>query len=123
MLARIIFIQFLIDRKDSLGKSALSESQFAALKKDGVLSESHADLESLLLNYDDTYSLFHHLDERFNGDLFPKTAGTRNSGKKNGSKKRNMSMKRIFTRSRILLAEERISRRNKGFSGGIILLM
>jgi len=71
LLARIIFIQFLMDRKDSSGKSALSESKFAALHKDGILSGCHTDLESLLLNYDDTYSLFHHLDERFNGDLFP----------------------------------------------------
>lgn len=71
LLARLIFIQFLIDRKDASGKAALSDSKFAALCKDGTLSEHYTDLESLLLNYEDTYRLFHYLNEKFNGDLFP----------------------------------------------------
>ncbi len=71
LLARIIFIQFLIDRKDSSGKSALSESKFASLKKYGIISKFYKNFEDLLLNYNDTYSLFRWLNERFNGDLFP----------------------------------------------------
>lgn len=71
LLARIIFIQFLIDRKDSSGKSALSPAKFAALHRDGPLSKPYTNLEDLLSNYDDTYALFQYLNERFNGDLFP----------------------------------------------------
>ena len=71
LLARIIFIQFLIDRKDSSGKSALSPSKFAALHRDGTLSQPYTTLEDLLSNYDDTYALFQYLNGRFNGDLFP----------------------------------------------------
>ena len=71
LIARIIFIQFLIDRKDSSGKSALSLSKFAALHRDGTLSQPYTTLENLFSNYDDTYALFHYLNERFNGDLFP----------------------------------------------------
>jgi len=71
LLARIIFIQFLIDRKDSSGKSALSPAKFAALHRDGTLSQPYTTLEDLLSNYDDTYALFQYLNERFNGDLFP----------------------------------------------------
>lgn len=71
LLARIIFIQFLIDRKDSFGQSALSPAKFKALHKDGTLSQPYTTLEKLLSNYDDTYALFQYLNERFNGDLFP----------------------------------------------------
>lgn len=71
LLARIIFIQFLIDRKDSNGKSALSPSKLENLHKKGLLSTKYVDLEEILLSYDDTYSLFYYLNKKFNGDLFP----------------------------------------------------
>lgn len=71
LLARLIFIQFLWDRKDSSGRSALSPQKLAKLHKDQVLRNQHQDLESLFRDYHDTYRLFLYLNEIFNGDLFP----------------------------------------------------
>jgi hypothetical protein len=71
LLARLIFIKFLFDRKDSSGVAALNPTKLRALHKDGVLTASHDTLSSVLDNYDDTYALFRWLDNIFNGDLFP----------------------------------------------------
>ncbi len=71
LLARMIFIQFLMDRKDSSGNSALSEAKLSALHQDGILSQTYPDLGEILGDYQDTYALFEWLDARFNGDLFP----------------------------------------------------
>ena len=88
LLARIIFIQFLIDRKDAFGKSALSQSKFASLYRDGTLSQLYNSLEDLLSNYDDTYALFHWLNERFNGDLFPGSGQDKKRQKEEWSKEK-----------------------------------
>jgi hypothetical protein len=88
LLARIIFIQFLIDRKDAFGKSALSQSKFASLYRDGTLSQLYTSLEGLLSNYDDTYALFHWLNERFNGDLFPGSGQDKKRQKEEWSKEK-----------------------------------
>lgn len=71
LLARIIFVQFLFDRKDLTGTAALSEQKLLDLRDKGVLVSCHSNLASVLRNYQDTYALFDWLNDRFNGDLFP----------------------------------------------------
>lgn len=71
LLARIIFIQFLFDRKDSRGKAALNESILGTLSVDGTLSKEYQSLGGILSSKADTYALFNWLDGKFNGDLFP----------------------------------------------------
>lgn len=76
LLARIVFIQFLFDRKDSKGNAALNRNKLASLHKAGVLKKEHADLSSILENYNETYRLFDWLNTKFNGDLFPGKGNT-----------------------------------------------
>ncbi|MEK7686564.1 MAG: N-6 DNA methylase [Verrucomicrobiota bacterium] len=71
LLARVIFIQFLFDRKDSSGKAALNPSTLERLHDEDVLKAKHGGFASILADYDETYRLFRWLNERFNGDLFP----------------------------------------------------
>ncbi len=71
LLARVIFIQFLFDRKDADGKAALDANELHKLKDDGILSGGHDSFGGILGNYDDTYALFRWLNGKFNGDLFP----------------------------------------------------
>lgn len=71
LLARVIFVQFLFDRKDADGAAALNSSKLASLYSEGVLSAEHSSFASILQNYDDTYRLFDWLNIKFNGDLFP----------------------------------------------------
>lgn len=76
LLARIVFIQFLFDRKDSKGSAALNRNKLASLYKEGVLKKEHKDLHSILENYNETYRLFDWLNAKFNGDLFPGKGNT-----------------------------------------------
>lgn len=71
LLARVIFVQFLFDRKDQDGNPALTEAKLHRLHKDQVLNERHSSFGSVLANYEDTYRLFEWLNAKFNGDLFP----------------------------------------------------
>lgn len=71
LLARVIFVQFLFDRKDSEGAAALNAAKLAKLHADGLLSQRYPDFASVLSDYDDSYALFEWLNDRFNGDLFP----------------------------------------------------
>ncbi len=71
LLARLIFVQFLFQRKDSKGRAALHAERLRNLAKEGVLKHVHQDLPELLADYEDTYRMFQWLNERFNGDLFP----------------------------------------------------
>lgn len=77
LLARVIFVQFLFDRKDSEGKAALNAGKLARLYDEGVLNQLHAGFASILADYDDGYALFDWLNVRFNGDLFPGKGQTR----------------------------------------------
>jgi hypothetical protein len=77
LLARVIFVQFLFDRKDSFGNSALTPNKLASLHETGVLKEQHLNFGSILDNYDDAYRLFDWLNDRFNGDLFPGKGNTK----------------------------------------------
>ena len=71
LLARIIFVQFLFDRRDSNGYTALNAGHLSRLHQDGVLSEPYETFGAVLGNHADCYRLFWYLDDRFNGDLFP----------------------------------------------------
>ncbi|MFN5816080.1 MAG: class I SAM-dependent DNA methyltransferase, partial [Pseudanabaena sp.] len=71
LLARIIFIQFLFQKQDSNGEPALNERILQDLHLQGVLSKSYRELSEILDDFDDTYSLFRWLNDKFNGDLFP----------------------------------------------------
>lgn len=71
LLARIVFVQFLFDRKDSKGRAALHHGKLESLHDVGVLRKRHADLPAILDDYDETYRLFDWLNTKFNGDLFP----------------------------------------------------
>jgi hypothetical protein len=68
LLARIIFIQFLFQKQDSDGTPAL---KIQNLHRQVLLSKEYKDLPEILENFDDTYSLFRWLNNKFNGDLFP----------------------------------------------------
>jgi len=76
LLARVIFVQFLLDRRDADGAAALDATKLAELHKQGIMSREYASLPEILENYDDTYSLFDWLNLRFNGDLFPGKGAT-----------------------------------------------
>lgn len=71
LLARIVFVQFLFNRKDSEGNAALTRAKLARLHEDGVLHRPHKNFAGVLGDYEDTYLLFDWLNARFNGDLFP----------------------------------------------------
>lgn len=71
LLARIIFIQFLFDRKDSDGTAALNARELRRLHEERILSAAFTTFGGILDSYEDTYALFRWLDEKFNGDLFP----------------------------------------------------
>ena len=72
LLARIIFVQFLFDRKDSDGKAALNEEELRRLhERDGILSQTFTGFSDILNSYEDAYALFQWLNVKFNGDLFP----------------------------------------------------
>ncbi len=81
LLARVIFVQFLCERKDSEGNTALGPTQFYALHDQGRLSKPYQNFEHILASHADTYALFRFLNQHFNGDLFPGKGLTR-SGKK-----------------------------------------
>jgi hypothetical protein len=71
LLARVIFVQFLFDRRDSDGTAALNSGQLERLVVDRVFSRPFANLADILTSYEDTYRLFDWLNTKFNGDLFP----------------------------------------------------
>lgn len=65
LLARVIFIQFLMDRKDNSGNAALTTKQLKEIS--GI---PYNNLHEILRCKKDAYDLFEFLDTRFNGDLF-----------------------------------------------------
>ena len=71
LLARVIFVQFLFDRKDYEGNPALTETKLRDLRKSGILKNIHSSFDSILSDYEDAYRLFDWLNGKFNGDLFP----------------------------------------------------
>jgi hypothetical protein len=98
LLARIVFVQFLFDRKDSDGKAALTPTTLARLHAEGMLKSKHENFAGVLSDYGDTYRLFDWLNGRFNGDLFP--------GKGDTAKKRESEWaaeKRVVTKQHLSL--------------------
>ncbi|HEX8533171.1 MAG TPA: N-6 DNA methylase [Allosphingosinicella sp.] len=71
LLARVIFVQFLFDRRDADGTAALNPNQLKRLYAEQVLSRPFTSLAEILGSYEDTYRLFDWLNTKFNGDLFP----------------------------------------------------
>ncbi len=71
LLARVIFVQFLFDRRDADGNAALNAERLKRLQAEGILCRSYDTFAAILADYDDSYRLFAWLNLRFNGDLFP----------------------------------------------------
>jgi hypothetical protein len=71
LLARVIFIQFLFDRKDSAGNAALDTKELQRLHKARVLHRRYKNLGEILRCHADIYRFFRWLNDKFNGDLFP----------------------------------------------------
>lgn len=71
LLARVIFVQFLFDRRDTDGKPALNADRLKRLHAERVLLRTYETFAAILSDYDDTYRLFAWLNLKFNGDLFP----------------------------------------------------
>lgn len=71
LLARVIFVQFLFDRKDQDGNPALTAAKLHRLQNEGVLRKKHDSFDSILSEYGEAYRLFDWLNAKFNGDLFP----------------------------------------------------
>lgn len=88
LLARIVFVQFLFDRKDTKGNSALNQGKLAALREVGILQKEHMDFPSILEDYEETYRLFDWLNSKFNGDLFPGKGSTPQEREHGWSKER-----------------------------------
>jgi hypothetical protein len=71
LLARLIFVEFLFQRKDSEGGTALNARKLATLYENRTLLTKHSTLVQILRNHEDTYRFFRWLNGQFNGDLFP----------------------------------------------------
>ena len=71
LLARVVFSQFLFDRKDSEGRTAINPGLLSRLREEGHLSHEHAGLGSILADKCEAYKFFRWLNDKFNGDLFP----------------------------------------------------
>lgn len=71
LIARVIFIQFLFDRKDSEGRAALNPALLKRLHHEGTLKKLHDDLQTILTDFKEAYRFFAWLNTKFNGDLFP----------------------------------------------------
>jgi len=67
LLGRSIFVKYLEDRKDSNGENVFPLGFFERF------SQSATCFTDVLLDKEATYELFQHLNEKFNGDLFPIT--------------------------------------------------
>ncbi|HKI37871.1 MAG TPA: DNA methyltransferase, partial [Gemmataceae bacterium] len=74
LLARLMFMQFLADRRDEGGRAALNPEFLEQRRSDGTLSQSYPDFCGVLESKTDTYRLFGWLNHKFNGDLFPNEA-------------------------------------------------
>lgn len=76
LLARVIFAQFLFDRKDADGGAALNPSLLSKLREQGHLRSEHSELGTILADRDEAYRFFRWLNAKFNGDLFPGKGAT-----------------------------------------------
>ena len=65
LFARIMFVQFLFDRRDSDGQTALNPNYLSRLNRSNVLSDSYRTFSEVLSNREDCYRLFWYLDDHF----------------------------------------------------------
>ena len=94
LIARVIFIEFLFQRKDSQGNAALNAQILTNMYEEGVLKKQHKDLAGILGNHEDAYHFFRELNDRFNGDLFPGKGGTQEEREKEWKQEmQNVKMK------------------------------
>jgi hypothetical protein len=72
LLARLIFTQFLFQRRDSDGHPAISQTVLEGRFDDRLkrVYEHDVALELILRDKEETYALFKWMNEKFNGDLF-----------------------------------------------------
>jgi hypothetical protein len=71
LLARLMFLQFLADRRDGDGNAALNPDFFVQRRRDKTLTGTYESFADVLQDKDDTYRMFRWLNTKFNGDLFP----------------------------------------------------
>ncbi len=106
LLSRVIFLQFLWDRKDKDGRSALNSDFLADLYRRSELRETHTSLASILSSKEETYRFFEFLGRHFNGDLFP-----------NNKKRPHAGYKSDLEQERRLVSETAIQRLAEFVSG------
>ncbi len=117
LLGRIIFIQYLFDRKDTDGKAALDADRLLLLHQEGHLSQDYQSLKDILQNYEDTYRLFRWLDSKFNGDLFPGKKEQDSATKEEAwqSEMRNVQPSHLLLLARFVSGEEQIEDGQRSF--------
>lgn len=71
LIARLIFIQYLFDKKDDIESFVITITDILQYLTNNSLSQSYDNLPDILGNIDNTYQLFRCLNHKFNGDLFP----------------------------------------------------
>ncbi len=71
LLARLIFIQFLLQRRGQAGEAALDAETLRRIFDIRSAEPTPDTLAAVLRSKQSTYKLFHYLNDRFNGDLFP----------------------------------------------------
>ncbi len=76
LLARLIFIQYLFQKKDLDGNPALNQEIIQDLVNTNILSKAYDNLSDILESFEDSYQLFRWLNNKFNGDLFPGKGST-----------------------------------------------
>jgi hypothetical protein len=92
LLARLIFTQFLFQRRDSDGNPAISQTVLEG-RFDGVLKKVYPHsgaLQAILRGKTETYSLFQWLNTKFNGDLFSGKGANDNERKREWEKEKKI---------------------------------
>ncbi len=117
LLARVIFVQLLLDRKDQEGNPALTNAKLHRLQKEGTLQNLHSSFDSILSNYEDTYRLFDWLNTIFNGDLFPGKGGSPEERAQRWAKEKKSLKSRICHFLLSLFAATWACRRSRGVCG------
>ena len=88
LLARVIFIQFLFQRRDSSGQPALNRDIFHRLwEEEHVLSKRYTSLPEILADKSDAYNLFRWLNRSSTGTCFPARPLRRRNEKPSGRRR------------------------------------
>lgn len=106
LLARLIFTQFLFQRRDSDGNPAISQRVLEGLF-DGSLKRVYSPstaLQEILRDKSETYALFQWLNAKFNGDLFTGKGSTDTERKQEWEKE-----KRVISHAHLNILAEFVS--------------